>query len=68
MTAVNTNALNYLGKYVSFNTDSAFEVYGVISNVIFNMDGSVEFSIGWDEFYSLSCVTNLKILGEITLY
>lgn len=45
MTAVNTNALNYLGKYVSFNTDSAFEVYGVIC-----------------------CVTNLKILGEITLY
>lgn len=68
MTAANTNALNYLGKYVSFNTDSAFEVYGVISNVIFNMDGSVELSIGWDEFYSLSDVTNLKILGEVKLY
>lgn len=68
MTAAHTTLLQYLGKYVSFNTDSAFEVYGVISKVIFNMDGSIELSIGWDEFYSLKDITNLKILGEITLY
>lgn len=68
MTAANTTALEYLGKYVSFNTDSSFEIYGVISNVIFNMEGTVEFSIGWDDFYNFSEVTNLKVLGEISLY
>ncbi len=68
MAVPNTNALNYLGKYVSFNHEDMFEKYGVISNVIFNMDGSVELSIGWDDFYEFSKITNLKILGEIKLY
>jgi hypothetical protein len=68
MAASNTNALDYLGKYVSFNHDDIFEIYGVISNVIFNMDGSVEMSIDWDNFYELSKMSNLKILGEIRLY
>ena len=52
MTISNTKALEYLGKYVSFTTDSPFEIYGVVSNVTFNMNGSIEFSIGWDDFYS----------------
>ena len=68
MTVANTNALNYLGKYVSFNHEDIFEIYGVISNVIFNMDGTVEMSIGWDDFYNFSEITNLKVLGEISLY
>ncbi|WP_447398529.1 hypothetical protein ACVP8M_18460 (plasmid) [Acinetobacter baumannii] len=34
MAASNTNALVYLGKYVSFNHDDIFEIYGVISNEI----------------------------------
>ncbi|MCU4498445.1 hypothetical protein KTI55_18305 [Acinetobacter ursingii] len=68
MAVPNTNALNYLGKYVSFNHEDMFEKYGVISNVIFNMDGSVELSIGWDDFYELSKITNLRVLGEIKLY
>ena len=68
MAVLNTNALYYLGKYVSFNHEDMFEKYGVISNVIFNMDGSVELSIGWDDFYELSKITNLKVLGEIKLY
>ena len=50
-----------------FLTDSAFEMKGVISSVIFNMDGTVEFSLG-DEFYSFIEVHNLKILGEVKLY
>lgn len=62
MTVANTNALNYLGKYVSFNHEDIFEIYGVISNVIFNMDGTVELSIGWDDFYNFSEMTNLKVL------
>ena len=68
MAVAHTNSLEYLGKYVSFNSDSSFEVYGVISNVIFNMDGTVELSIGWDEFYNLKDISNLKILGEVKLY
>jgi hypothetical protein len=68
MTVANTNALNYLGKYVSFNHEDIFEIYGVISNVIFNMDGTIELSIGWDDFYNFSEMTNLKVLGEISLY
>lgn len=68
MAAAHTTTLEYLGKYVSFNTDSTFEISGVISNVIFNIDGSVEFSIGWDDFFSLSEISNLKILGEVKLY
>ena len=67
MTISNTKALEYLGKYVSFTTDSPFETYGVVSNVIFNMNGSIEFSIGWDNFYSFTEVHNLKILGEVNL-
>lgn len=68
MTVANTNALNYLGKYVSFNHEEIFEIYGVISNVIFNMDGTIELSIGWDNFYNFSEMNNLKVLGEISLY
>lgn len=68
MTVANTNALNYLGKYVSFNHEDIFEIYGVISNVIFNMDGTIELSIGWNDFYNFSEMTNLKVLGEISLY
>ena len=59
MADAHTTSLQYLGKYVSFLTDSAFEMKGVISSVIFNMDGTVEFSLG-DEFYSFIEVHNLK--------
>ncbi|SSV77565.1 hypothetical protein [Acinetobacter nosocomialis] len=68
MTAAHTTSLNYLGKYVSFNTDSSFEISGVISNIIFNMDGSIEFSLGWNDFFSFDEVSNLKVLGEVNLY
>ena len=44
-----------------------FEMKGVISSVIFNMDGTVEFSLGWGEFYSFIEVRNLKIVGDVHL-
>ena len=66
MADAHTTSLQYLGKYVSFLTDSAFEMKGVISSVIFNMDGTVEFSLG-DEFYSFIEVRNLKIVGDVHL-
>ena len=62
MADAHTTSLQYLGKYVSFLTASAFEMKGVISSVIFNMDGTVEFSLGWGEFYSFIEVRNLKIV------
>jgi len=68
MAAANTTVLQLLGKYVSFNTDTSFETYGVIFNVVFNMDGTIEISIGWDEFYDYSAISNLKIIGEVHLY
>ncbi|WP_119054826.1 hypothetical protein [Acinetobacter colistiniresistens] len=68
MAVAHTTVLQLLGKYVSFNSDSCFETYGVISNVVFNMDGTVEISIGWDEFYDYSKITNLKVMGEVHLY
>ena len=68
MADAHTTSLQYLGKYVSFLSDeSAFEMKGVISSVIFNMDGTVEFSLGWDEFYSFIEVRNLKIVGDVHL-
>jgi len=68
MTVANTNALNYLGKYVSFNHQHNFEIYGVVSTVVFNIDGTIDLSIGWEDFYKYSEITNLKILGEVKLY
>ena len=69
MADVHTTSLQYLGKYVSFLSDeSAFEMKGVISNVIFNMDGTVEFALGWGEFYSFIDVRDLKILGDVHLH
>ena len=55
------------GKICFFLTASAFEMKGVISSVIFNMDGTVEFSLGWGEFYSFIEVRNLKIVGDVHL-
>jgi hypothetical protein len=68
MATSHTTSLAYLGKYVSFNTDSSFEMSGVISNIIFNIDGSIEFSLGWEDFFLFTEVHNLKILGEVKLY
>jgi len=68
MAVANTTVLQLLGKYVSFTTDTCFDTYGVISNVVFNMDGTVEITIGWDEFYDYSAINNLKIIGEVILY
>lgn len=68
MTISHTTLLQYLGKYVSFNTDSSFEMTGVISAIIFNIDGSVEFSMGWEDFFSFTEIQNLKIIGEVKLH
>ncbi|MDN5415620.1 MAG: hypothetical protein L0F83_06785 [Lactococcus raffinolactis] len=68
MAVANTTFLQYLGKYVSFTHDSSFEKYGVVNSVIFEADGSVQFSIGWDDFYDFAQVDKLKMLGEVLFY
>ena len=60
MVDAHTTSLQYLGKYVSFLTDSAFGNERCISSVIFNMDGTVEFCLGCGESYSFIDVRNLK--------
>ena len=55
------------GKICFFPYWFRFWNEGVISSVIFNMDGTVEFSLGWDEFYSFIEVRNLKIVGDVHL-
>jgi hypothetical protein len=67
MTVANTKALEYLGKYVSFQCDSTYLHVGVVNSVVFSLNGNVEFSIGWDDYYDFSKVTKLEILGEVTL-
>ena len=66
MAVSHTTALEYLGKYVSFQSDSSYLHVGVINSIIFTLDGKTEFSIGWDDFYDFSKVTKLEILGRFT--
>jgi hypothetical protein len=68
MAVANTTALNLLGKYVSFSSQAYSDHYGVVSSVVFQIDGSVQFSIGWDDFYNYSEVIDLKVIGEVTIY
>lgn len=68
MAVAHTTALNLLGKYVSFSCERSLDCFGVVNSVVFDMDGSCQFSIGWDDFFSLTDISNLKILGEVKLY
>jgi hypothetical protein len=68
MTESNSNPLSLLGKYISFNTTESLDRFGVVNSINFNIDGTVEISIGWDDHYKYSDLYNLKVLGEVTLY
>ena len=43
MAVSHTTALEYLGKYVSFQSDSSYLHVGVINSIIFTLDGKTEF-------------------------
>jgi hypothetical protein len=71
MALQHTTALNLIGKYVSFyvqnqHTRSDFE--GVVSSLVLQLDGSHHLKIGFDDYYKLSDIEGLKVLGEIHLY
>jgi len=71
MAVAHTNALNLIGKYVSFyiNADHCrLDYEGVINSLILEHDGSHQLRIGFDDFYLLSDIEDLKVLGELTLY
>ena len=71
MTAANTNALNLLGKEVSFTykkdnfiTDRSFVTYtenfsGVVTNVVLSLNSSPEISVNDVDFYSLDEIFDL---------
>lgn len=70
MSAVNTKHLSLLGKKVSFVSvlSSNGEVFrfdnlGIVSSVLFNLDGSYEFSLDTSDcFYSFDDVLEFEIL------
>lgn len=71
MAVSHTTALDLLGKYVSFyihSQQSRLDFEGVVNSLVFKFDGTSEFGIGFDDYYKLSDVEGLKILGELHLY
>ena len=74
MTAANTNALNLLGKHVSFIrerkvqlTDSSFITFtenfiGTVTNVVLSLTSEPEISINDGDFYLLSDLLDFKMI------
>lgn len=67
MAVAHTTALNLMGKYVSFYTDSSYPIIGVIDSVCFYLDGRISITFDDINFYDLSEIDSLKVLGEVTL-
>lgn len=71
MTAINTNALSLLGKYVSFTYVKKNDLYeqcldcsGRVVSVIINLNDEDEFCLdGDDQFYYLSELIHFQIKG-----
>lgn len=73
MTAANTNALDLLGKDVSFThehkvqlTDKSFvtfteDLFGTVTNIVLSLSSDPEISINDCDFYVLSELINFKI-------
>ena len=67
MADVDAKAFELLGKYVSFKYDSNFDHIGVIDSVSYYLDGRVEIGFADHNFYDFTQISNLQILGIITL-
>lgn len=68
MADVNAKAFELLGKYVSFKYDSNFVHTGVIDSVSFYIDKRVEIGFADGNFYDFTQISNLEILGHVTLF
>ena len=67
MADVNVKAFELLGKYVSFKYDSNFDHIGVIDSVSFYLDGRLEIGFADHNFYDFTQISNLEILGNVSL-
>lgn len=63
MAVAHTTALTLLGKYISFKADGFYR-YGVVHSVISEFDGKHQICINFEDFYFLSDLDDLSILGE----
>lgn len=73
MTAANTNALNLLGKEVSFDWNCEFpltdhssinfheKVSGTVTNILLSINSEPEISVDDGDFYTLSELKNFEI-------
>ena len=66
MAALYSNPLELIGKYVSFVSDDV-DYIGVIDSVTFYLDGRHEISFHSSEFFDLSKISKLKLLGSVAL-
>lgn len=64
MTVAHINALELLGKQVSFvykQDEHSFDCEGLITDVVFSISGESQISINHDDFYNLSDLFDLKV-------
>lgn len=66
MAVAHTTALTLLGKYISFKA-GGFYHQGVVESVFYHLNGKHELCINFDDFYFLSDVEDVSILGDIIL-
>lgn len=67
MAVAHTNALDLIGKYVSFYTDTVYPHFGVVDSVSIYLDGRIEISFDTAEFHDLSQISKFTILGKVDL-
>lgn len=67
MTVIHDNALNLIGKYVSFYTEHLYPHMGVVDSVSVYLDGRIQISFDDIEFYDLSNTSKFNILGEVAI-
>jgi microcystin-dependent protein len=65
MTFSNINALDLLGKQVSYSfslVGTIYETDGQVTSVVLNLHGDHEFSVDDGDFFSFDEITDFKIL------
>lgn len=74
MTIADSNSLDLLGKYVSYEVlhdgqDLPESLFGVVEEISFSFHekASIRFSSS-HEFYFLTDIQNIKVLGEVHLH
>ena len=67
MSSLYSNPLELLGKYISFKSEDIHQCIGVVNSVTHFLDGHIEFSIDFNDYYDLSKISNLEILGVVSL-